>query len=93
MFNAAAPLAVADDERRELEQLVRNGNCPQKVALYCKVLLANEGVANASIADQLKISRPTVLALQPCARSFAIPGDGPPASDTPVSAVVAGPRL
>jgi DNA-binding CsgD family transcriptional regulator len=64
MFNAAAPLSVTEDERHELERLVRNGNCPQKVALRCKVvLLANEGVANASIGDQLKISRPTVRAL------------------------------
>src|SRR6516225_4424584 len=65
MFSAAAPLTVTDDQRRELELLVRNGNSPQKVALRCKVLLlAQQGVANASIADQLKISRPTVLALR-----------------------------
>jgi len=65
MFIAAAPLAVTADQRRELESLLRNGNSPQKVALRCRVLLlAQEGVANAQIADQLKISRPTVLALR-----------------------------
>src|SRR5215467_6906091 len=65
MFTAAAPLAVTADQRRELELLLRNGNSPQKVALRCKVLLlAHEGVANTSIAAQLKISRPTVLALR-----------------------------
>jgi DNA-binding CsgD family transcriptional regulator len=65
MFRAAAPLSVSADQKRELELLVRNGNSPQKIALRCKVvLLAQEGVANASIAEQLKISRPTVLALR-----------------------------
>lgn len=65
MFSAAAPLAVSTDQLRELELLLRNGNSPQKIALRCKVLLlAQEGVANAQIAEQLKISRPTVLALR-----------------------------
>ena len=65
MFNTAAPLPATDEQRRELEQLVRNGSSPQKMALRCKILLlAHQGVANASIADQLKISRPTVLALR-----------------------------
>jgi transposase len=65
MFRAAAALAVSADQKRELELLVRNGNSPQKTVLRGKiVLLAQEGVANAKIADQLKISRPTVLALR-----------------------------
>src|SRR3954447_22097348 len=65
MFSAAAPLAISADQKRELDLLLRNGNSPQKVALRCKVLLlAHEGVANASIADQLEVSRPTVLALR-----------------------------
>jgi transposase len=65
MFAVAAPLAVSAEQKRELDQLVRNGNTPQKVALRCKVLLlAHEGIANSGIADQLQISRPTVLALR-----------------------------
>src|SRR5437660_5178333 len=65
MFSAAAPLAVTADQKRELELLVRNGSSPQKMALRCKaLLLAHKGVANTGIADQLKISRPTVLALR-----------------------------
>ena len=65
MPSAAAPLAVTEDQRRELELLVRNGNSSQKMALRCKILLlAHQGVANTGIADQLKISRPTVLALR-----------------------------
>ena len=74
MFRAAAPLAVNTDQKRELEVLVRNGNSPQKVALRCKVLLlAHQGVANATIAEQLKVSRPTVLALR---AAFAKDGVG-----------------
>ena len=66
MFSAAAPLAVTADQKRGDRTVVyRNGNSPQKVALRCKiVLLANEGAANSTIADELKISRPTVLALR-----------------------------
>src|SRR5579864_610940 len=65
MFSAAAPLPVTTDQKRELESLLRNGNSPQKVALRCKILLlANQGAANAAIADELKVSRPTVLALR-----------------------------
>ena len=57
MFSAAAPLAVTADQKRELERLARNGNSPQKVALRSKILLlAHEGVANATIADELNIS-------------------------------------
>jgi transposase len=65
MFQAAAPLAVSADQKRALERLVQSGSSPQKIALRCKVvLLAHAGVANASIADELEISRPTVLALR-----------------------------
>src|SRR5437016_1724553 len=64
MFSAA-PLAISADQKRELDLLLRNGNSSQKVALRCKVLLlAHQGVANASIAAQLHLSRPTVLALR-----------------------------
>ena len=65
MPSVAASLVVAEDQRLELERLLRNGNSPQKVALRCKVLLlAHQGLANSSIADQLEISRPTVIALR-----------------------------
>jgi len=65
MFSAATPLAVTADQKRELELLLRNGNSPQRVALRCKILLlANQGTANSAIADELKITRPTVLALR-----------------------------
>lgn len=44
---------------------MRNGSTPQKIALRCRLLLlANEGLANQAIAEQLGLSRPTVLALR-----------------------------
>jgi transposase len=65
MFGIAPPLALDAQQRRELEALVRNGNSSQKVALRCRLLLlAGQGVANQSIAQQLHVSRPTVLALR-----------------------------
>jgi len=65
MFSTASPLAVNIDQKQQLEALSRSGNSPQKVALRCRLLLlANQGVANQSIARQLNISRPTVLALR-----------------------------
>jgi transposase len=45
--------------------LVRSDSTPQKVALRCRLLLlAHEGIANQSIAEQLTLSRPTVFALR-----------------------------
>ena len=65
MFPTAAPLAMNADQKQELEALVRNGNSPQKVALRSRLLLlAQQGVANQSIAQQLSVSRPTILALR-----------------------------
>lgn len=65
MFATAPALAVSADQKRELEALVRNGNSSQKVALRCRLLLlAHQGIANQTIARQLNISRPTVLALR-----------------------------
>jgi transposase len=65
MFTTAAALAVNADQKKELEALVRNGSSSQKVALRCRLLLlAHQGVANQSIAQQLRVSRPTVLALR-----------------------------
>jgi len=63
MFARAAALSVDETAKRELEALVRSGKTPQGVAQKCRViLLAHEGVANHSIAKQLGLSRPTVIA-------------------------------
>ena len=65
MPNPAAALALSEDQKSALDTLVRNGNTPQKVALRCRLLLlANAGVANQTIAQQLSLSRPTILALR-----------------------------
>jgi transposase len=65
-MHAPAPaLALSAGQKSELEGLVRNGGTPQKVALRCRLLLlAHDGVANQAIAEQLRLSRPTVLALR-----------------------------
>lgn len=65
MFTPAAALALDDLQRRELESLVRAGTTPQRVARKCQViLLASQGVANHAIAQQMGLSRPTVLAVR-----------------------------
>jgi transposase/DNA-binding CsgD family transcriptional regulator len=65
MPGAAPALSLSPDQKSDLEGLVRSGSTPQKVALRCRLLLlANAGVANQSIAEQLGLSRPTVLALR-----------------------------
>src|ERR1019366_5266349 len=61
----APALALRPDQKSELEGLARNGSTPQKVALRCRLLLlAHDGIANQLIAEQLSLSRPTVLALR-----------------------------
>ena len=65
MFDIAPPLSVNEKQRSQAEALVRNGSTPQRIAARCRIiLLAHEGQANHSIAKQLSISRPTVLALR-----------------------------
>ena len=63
MFDPAAALTLDEAQRRQLESLARAGSTPQKVARKCRViLLAGQGMANYSIAQQTGLSRPTVLA-------------------------------
>jgi transposase len=65
MPSPAAALALSADQKAELERLARSGGTPQKLAVRCRVLLlAHEGVANQSIAKQVALSRPTILALR-----------------------------
>jgi transposase len=63
MFASAAALVLDRSQQQRLESLVRSGATPQKVVRKCQViLLASQGVANRAIAQQMGLSRPTVLA-------------------------------
>jgi len=65
MFAPALPLALSESQRSQIESLVRTGSTPQKIATRCRIiLLAHQGVANHAIAQQLNVSRPTVLAMR-----------------------------
>ena len=65
MFTAARALALSEEQISELKARLRNGNPPQKMGLHCRVmLLAHQGMANQSIAEQLHLSRPTVISLR-----------------------------
>jgi transposase len=62
MFARAAALQVDEKQRRRLEQMVRSGKTPQKVALRARIILAaREGQSNHAISRELGVSRPTVL--------------------------------
>src|SRR6516165_10589062 len=65
MFAPAPPLALSPQQKSTLEALLRDGSTPQKIALRGRIiLLAHQGWANHSLAQQLGISRPTVIALR-----------------------------
>jgi transposase len=63
MFARAAALAIGEEQRSQLEELLRTGSTPQRTASRCQVvLLASQGLSNNLIARQTGLSRPTVLA-------------------------------
>ena len=63
MFTPAAALALDPSQKHALESLARAGGTPQSVARKCRViLLASEGASNNLIANQIGLSRPTVIA-------------------------------
>jgi len=62
MFTAARRLHVDENQRKRLQHLADSGRTPQRVARRARiVLLAGDGRANHAIAQELGISRPTVL--------------------------------
>jgi transposase len=63
MFAAAAALSLPDGQKQLLESLARSGTTPQRLARKCEViLLSGQGLANNAIAQQIGLSRPTVIA-------------------------------
>jgi transposase len=63
MFTPATALSLNPTQKDRLESLVRAGGTPQKLAHKCEViLLAAEGMPNNAIAQQVGMSRPTVIA-------------------------------
>jgi len=62
MWDAAPALRVSSEDREWLEALIRSGQTPQRVALRARLVLgAAAGRANHALAQELGISRPTVL--------------------------------
>jgi len=62
MWNPAPALRVSREDQEWLEALVRGGKTPQRVALRARLVLgAAEGRPNHALANELGISRPTVL--------------------------------
>lgn len=65
MFATAAAVALTETQKTQLRSISRSGVTPQRIAVRCRViLLAGEGTANHSIARQLELSRPTVIAIR-----------------------------
>ncbi len=62
MWTAAQPLPVSPEHRQILERWVRAPSTPQNIALRARlVLMAAEGAANNRIADELGVTRSTVI--------------------------------
>src|SRR5260370_9924918 len=62
MWKAAETLHVSADDRLLLEEFLRSGNAPQKVAFRIRIVLeANSGKSNNELAQNLSTTRVTVL--------------------------------
>lgn len=75
MFTPAAGLHIDDNQQKRLNALVQSGKTSQKVALRARIiLLAGEGRANHAIAQELQVSRPTVLLWRGRFQEAGVPG-------------------
>ncbi len=62
MWSPAGALSVSKQERALLEEFLRAGNTPQKVAFRVRVILgAANGLSNNALAAELQTTRSTVL--------------------------------
>lgn len=79
-------LPITSEQRRTLETWIRAHNTPQSIAQRSRIiLLAADGLSNVKIAQELKISRPTVILWRerfsaggPEALTTILPGRGRP---------------
>lgn len=75
MFTPAAALEIDENQHKRLQTLAQSGKTPQKVALRAQiVLLAGTGCPNHAIAQQLQVSRPTVLLWRVRFQQGGVPG-------------------
>ena len=66
---------VSDRDREQLNQLVRNGNTPQKVALRARIVLFSaDGLSTGEIMNQLGTSTPTITRWRDRYVTDGIPG-------------------
>src|SRR5437867_3433172 len=62
MWTAAKSLYLTAEQEKQLQAWIRAQSTPQSIALHCRIVLkAAEGMPNHRIAQQLGVSRPTVL--------------------------------
>src|SRR6266545_2400956 len=62
MWTRAAALPVSPEQRQILERWIRAASTPQNIALRARlILMAGAGAANNRIADELGVSRSTVI--------------------------------
>ncbi len=62
MWKAAESLHISADDRALLEEFLRSGNTPQKVAFRIRIVLeASQGKSNYELAQSLATTRVTVL--------------------------------
>ncbi len=62
MANTVAPLRLRTGDREVLEGWLRASSTPQSVAKRARiVLLAADGWSNTAIAEEVGVSRPTVI--------------------------------
>lgn len=62
MWKPAKPLTLLPEQKQMLQTWIRAHNTPQSVVTRCRIIMkAAEGLSNNQIAQQLKITRPTIL--------------------------------
>jgi transposase len=75
MFSPAIALSISCNDKERLQQLIRTGKTPKKMALRARIILAaSEGQPNNAIAKTLKITRPTVLLWRSRFQNYGVPG-------------------